>query len=119
MRRKGAAHRVWFVAVAFTVVLSGCRDVGLLDRNLPLAEAQQREFGYQVYESSSSRSAVAMGGRHWIQSTAAETVPARLLVPVGTAGGTTLYAMRGEQAPYSRLYSPAADGRWAPYLRLN
>jgi hypothetical protein len=101
------------------VVLSGCRDVGLPDRNLPLEEAQQREYGYQVYEASASRPAVAMGGRHWIQSTPAETVPARLLVPVGTSGGTTLYALRGEEAPYSRLYSPAADGRWAPYLRLN
>jgi hypothetical protein len=119
MRRKGAALRVWLVTIACAAALSACRDVGLPDRNLPLEEAQNRELSYQVYEPSASRPALAMGGRHWIRSLPVEAVPSHLLVPIGTAGGTTLYALRGAEAPYSRLYSPVAGGRWAPYLRLN
>jgi hypothetical protein len=119
MRRKGTALRVWLVTIVCTAGLSACRDVGLPDRNLPLAEAQNRESSYPVYEPSASRPALAVGGRHWIRSPLAETVPAHMLVPIGTAGGTALYALRGAEAPYSRLYSPVSDGRWAPYLRLN
>lgn len=119
MRRESAAPRVWLVAIACVTVLSACRDNGLPDRNLPLAEAQHREFGYQVYEPSANNRAIALGGRHWVRSLAVETIPARLLVPVGTAEGTQLFALRNEATPYSRLYSPVSQNRWSPYLRLN
>ena len=119
MKRRTAALRVWLMAMVCVTVLSGCRDNGLPNRNLPLAEAQQREFRYQVYEPGQNSPALAMGGRHWVRSLPVETVPARMLVQVGTVDGTQLFALRGEEAPYSRLYSPVSQNRWSPYLRLN
>ena len=99
--------------------LAACRDNGLADRNLPLAEAQNREFGYAVYEPNPDNTPVAMAGRHWLSAQRVESIPDRLLVPIGTADGTTLYARRGEQAPFATLYAPVSEGRWTPYLRLN
>ena len=119
MKRRGAAPRAWLVVIACAAGLSACRDNGLADRNLPLEEAQNREYGYQVYEPSASTPPLAMGGRHWIRSQTMETIAPHVLVPVGTAGGTQLYARRGEEAPYSRLYAQVSEDRWAPYLRLN
>ncbi|MGH7447964.1 MAG: hypothetical protein ACREK1_01725 [Longimicrobiales bacterium] len=119
MKRTSAARCVWLVAIACAVTLSACRDNGLPDRNLPLAEAQQREFRYPVYQPSQNNPALAMGGRHWIRSLPVETVPARMLVHVGTVEGTQLFARRGEEAPYTRLYSPLSRNRWSPYVRLN
>jgi hypothetical protein len=105
--------------MACATVLSACRDNGLRDRNLPLDEAQNRQFGYRVYEPSTDTPALAMGGRHWIRSQVVETIAPHVLAPVGTAEGTQLYARRGEEAPYSRLYEQLSEDRWAPYLRLN
>ena len=119
MKRGGAALRLGLVAIACAAGLSACRDNGLPDRNLPLQEAQHREYGYPVYQSSSETPAIAMGGRHWMRSHAVETIAPHVLVPVGAAEGTQLFARRGEQAPYSRLYAQLAPDRWALYLRLN
>jgi hypothetical protein len=119
MRRRGAALRVCLVALVSAAAVSACRDNGLPDRNLPLDQAQQRQFGYTVYQPSTDTPALAMGGRHWIRSLPVETIPAHVLVPVGSADGTQLYARRGEEAPYSRLWEQVAPDRWAPYLRLN
>lgn len=119
MKHRGAAWRVWLVAIACAAGLSACRDNGLPDRNLPLEEAQNRAYGYPVYQPSTATAAVAMGGRHWIRSQTVETIARHVLQPVGVAEGTQLFAVRGEQAPYSRLYSPVAQDRWALYLRLN
>ena len=119
MRQTGAAVRIWLMAILCVGGLSACRDNGLPDRNLPLEEARHREFRYEVYEAAQVNPPLAMGGRHWIRSLPVETVPSRLLVQVGTAEGTRLFALRGEEAPYSRLYAPVSQDRWAPYLRLN
>jgi hypothetical protein len=119
MRRTGGALRVWLVAIACVAGLSACRDNGLPDRNLPLDEAQHRELRYTVYQPATDTPALAMGGRYWIRSHAVETIAAHVLVPVGTAEGTQLFARRGEAAPYGRLYQRISQDRWAPYLRLN
>jgi hypothetical protein len=119
MRRRGPALRVWLVALACVAGLSACRDNGLRDRNLPLDQAQNREYGYPVYEPSTDTPALAMGGRHWIRSQAVQTIPGHVLVPVGTAEDTQLFARRGDEAPYSLLYARISQDRWAPYLRLN
>jgi hypothetical protein len=119
MKRRGPVPRAWLVALACVVALSACRDNGLRDRNLPLAEAQHREFRYAVYEPAQDASVVAVGGRHWMRSHAVEPIADHVLVPVTGADGAQLYARRGEQAPYSRLYAQVSRGHWAPYLRLN
>lgn len=119
MKRRGAAMRVWLIATICMTGLSACRDNGLPDRNLPLEEAQTREYGYQVYQPSAATPAIAMGGRHWLRSETVESIAGHVLEPVGTAEGTQLFAPRGDQAPYSRLYAQVGQDRWALYLRLN
>ncbi|HEX6308186.1 MAG TPA: hypothetical protein VFZ69_08370 [Longimicrobiales bacterium] len=111
--------RLGVVVLGCAVLSAGCRDNGLADRNLPLDEARTREFQYPVYEPTPDHAPVALAGRHWIRATREETIPQRLLVQVGDAAGTPLYALRSERAPFSRLYAPVSQNRWAPYLRLN
>ncbi|CAN5806140.1 hypothetical protein BH23GEM9_BH23GEM9_25080 [soil metagenome] len=117
--KRGAAVRLWAAAAVCALGLSACHEGGLPDRNLPLQEARHRQYGYPVYQPVANNPAVAMGGRHWMRSLPVETIPARLLMPVGSAEGTTLYTVRGARTPYSRLYTPVGEDRWAPYLRLN
>jgi hypothetical protein len=117
MKRTGGAARAALVTMAL-VGLSACKDSGLPDRNLPIQEARQREYGYPVYERAPDATAVAAAGRNWIRSAAVESIPAGLLVPVEGAD-VQLYAVRGATAPYDRLYAPAGPDLWAPYLRLD
>jgi hypothetical protein len=119
MERRAAAPKLVVLVLSCIVGAAGCRDNGLADRNLPLEEAQHREYGYAVYQSAANNPALAMGGRHWVRSLPVETVPARMLAPVGNAEGTPLYALRGQSAPYSRLYAPVSEDRWLPHVRLN
>jgi hypothetical protein len=119
MRRGGGAVRTWLLAVGCVVGLTACHEGGLPDRNLPLQEARHREFRYPAYQPVANNPAVAMAGRHWIRSLPIETIPDQMLVPVGAAEGTQLFALRGAREPYSRLYTPVGEGRWAPFLRLN
>jgi hypothetical protein len=112
--------RLGMLALACVAGLTACKDSGLPDRNLPLQEARHRQFAYPAYQPLANNAPVAAAGRHWLRSAAVEQIPANVLVPVAT-GRTArqLYAVRGAQAPYSRLYAPAGPGRWTPYLRLN
>jgi hypothetical protein len=119
MKRNGAAARSMLVALLCVTGLSACRDNGLPDRNLPLDAARNREFRYSVYDHTANNPPIAMGGRHWMRTLPVETVPGRMLVQVGNADGTLLFARRGEEAPYSRLYSPVSTDRWLTYVRLN
>lgn len=116
MRRR--AVPVWLLAALCVVVLSGCRDNGLHDRNLPLQEARYREQPYPTYQAATN-TPVPMAGHYWMRSLTVESIPSRLLVQVGNAEGTLLYALRSERAPYSRLYTPVSQDRWAPFARLN
>jgi hypothetical protein len=119
MNRRVGAVWGWTVMLAVALALPGCKDSGLPDRNLPLDQARHREFGYPGYQPTADNAPVAVAGRHWIRSLPVETIPMRLLVPVGNADGTLVYALRGARPPYSRLYTPIGDDRWAPLLRLN
>jgi hypothetical protein len=120
-RMKGVqgGRRLLLLAIAAVLGLSACRDSGLPDRNIPLPEARHRQYSFVAYQPAANNPPVAMAGRHWIRSLPVETIPAARLVPVGSAEGTQLYALRGARAPYSRLYAPVGQDRWAPYLRLN
>jgi hypothetical protein len=105
--------------VLLGVALTACKDSGLPDRNVPLQEARHRQYSYPTYQPLANNAPVAAAGRHWVRSAAVEEIPAGVLVPVASVDGTQLYAVRGAQAPYSRLYAPVGTNRWAPYLRLN
>jgi hypothetical protein len=119
MKRGSGAARLGLLAAVCIATLTACHEGGLPDRNLPLQEARHREFRYPAYQPVANNPQIALAGRHWARSLPVESIPDRLLVPVGSADGTPLYALRGARAPYSRLYSPVGDGRWVPYLRLN
>jgi hypothetical protein len=109
------------VTTALCVVgLAGCRDNGLPDKNLPVEEARHRYIQpYLSYQAMAATTPVAIGGREWMPSLPVETIPARMLQPVGSAEGTTLFALRGDEAPYSSLYASEGGDRWRPYLRIN
>lgn len=119
MNRQSRTVRLWPLVLAGTLALTACRDSGLPDRNLPVDQARHREFGYPGYQATAGSTPIAIAGRHWIRSLPVETIPARLLEPVGNADGMAVYALRGARPPYSRLYTPISDDRWAPLLRLN
>jgi hypothetical protein len=119
MTGRGGAGRLGAVVLATVIVIAGCRDNGLPDRNLPLEEARHRTYGYPAYENLTDHPQVAVAGRHWMPGLPVERIPDRMLVPVGGDGTTQLYALRGAEAPYSRLYARAGAGEWRPFLRLN
>ena len=111
------ALRAFMLVLA--VALTACRDSGLPDRNLPLMDARNREYSYEAYQPAPNAMPVALAGSNWMRSLPMVTIPPRLLAPVGNADGTVLYALRGRSAPYDRLYSPAGDDRWRPFLPLH
>jgi hypothetical protein len=119
MRGVRGGARLGMLALVTVIGLPACRDSGLPDRNLPLQEARHRQYSYPAYQPLANNVPVAAAGRHWIRSAAVEQIPANKLVPVATVDGMQLYAVRGTAAPYSRLYAPVGQDRWAPYLRLN
>jgi hypothetical protein len=119
MKRRLAGVRGAAVILALAAGLAGCRDSGLPDRNLPAEAARTREYGYPVYEASPDARPVAAAGRHWIRGAPEEQIPGTLMVPVAADGAVQLYAPRHARAPYDRLYAPAGQDRWTPYLRLN
>lgn len=116
---KSGSGAVWRFGVASVLVLGlgACRDSGLPDRNLPLDEARFREFRYPAYQPLADNAPVAAAGRVWLGSLPVETIPQRLLTPVATTEGRTLYAAQGQSNP-GRLYAQVGPDRWQPYLRL-
>lgn len=119
MKRVARPGRMGVIAVVALLGLTACKDNGLKDRNLPLDEARHRQYSYPAYEATPSDVPVAAGGRAYMPSLPYESIPDGVLVPVSGATGEVLYAVRGSQAPYSRLYAEAGEGRWRPYLPLN
>lgn len=119
MKLRTGTGRLWVAVLAATVGLAACKDSGLPDRNLPIDDARHREFRYPAYQPTADNQPVAHAGRHWIRSLPVESIPSSLLEPVGGEGGMQLYAVRGSRPPYSRLYTPVGEDRWAPLLRLN
>ena len=52
-RIRRRSRRTGVLAVAgFVVILGGCRDSGLPDKNIPLAEAQTRQLPYPAYQTN-------------------------------------------------------------------
>jgi hypothetical protein len=118
--RRGAVRMAAVAAVMLCgASLGACRDSGLPGKNLPRQEARNRQSRYPAYQPAPDHSPVVVAGRQWLGALPIESIPDRMLVPVGSANGQTLYAQRGRQAPYSRIYSRVSEGRWRPYVRLD
>ncbi|NJD10458.1 MAG: hypothetical protein FIB01_08510 [Gemmatimonadetes bacterium] len=98
----------------------GCRDVGLPDRNLPLDQAEQRTYGYPVYQAlPDSAPVLQVAGHRWQATAPIETIEARLLAAVGNANGTAVYALTWDKPPYDRLYALVGENRWRVIERID
>jgi hypothetical protein len=94
--------------------LVACRDSGLPDRNLPRAEAEQRAYGYPVYQplGAALTEIWELNDRRWQLSAHVETIAATALTSVANANGTAMYALNWDQPPYDRLFTPVGENRW-------
>ncbi len=93
----------------------GCRDVGL-QGNIPLQEAENRQYRYATYEMTEAAghgaNVVRFDARNWMASAVLERIPERLLRPVGDADGTPVFAPVWTEPPYASIYAPAGRGHW-------
>ena len=118
MERNGRRRFSGFVAGLILVAVSGCVDSGLPDRNLPLDEAESRQFRYNVYDSRAEAETIFQHeDADWAVAGTAERIPASHLVSAGTAGAHALFVLATDQAPYDRLYIETERG-WMPYARV-
>jgi hypothetical protein len=118
----GRSGSQWILGVTATLAAfatAGCRDSGLPDRNLPLADAETRRFSYEVYQPRDEAETVF---RHdqadWVVAGEPQRIPASHLVSAGSAEGRALFALVTDAAPYDRLYVETA-GAWTPFARVN
>ena len=119
MKNTRRSHAVMCIAVA-ALVSSACNEKGLPGKNRPLAEVQNVEWRYPVYEATPAGSKVVeLGGRTWQITGASETVPASMLQSVSTVGGQQIYALKSDNAPYDRLYTPAVGGKYTLLANIN
>jgi hypothetical protein len=107
--------------IAATAALSACRDSGLPDRNLPLAAAEQRTFGYPTYQpmGQALTEVWELDGRRWQLSGHIEAIPQGQLRSVANANGTSMYALQWDEAPVDQLYTPVGEGRWRVVLPID
>jgi hypothetical protein len=101
-------RRAPVIALCGALVLVGCQDLGLED-NLPLEEAEGRPPSELVVAVMGPGAAadreIIVAGRLWVPSGLPQTLQAGELVPVGSSGGTTVYARSWDEAPYDALFT--------------
>lgn len=131
------ARSTLVAAAAAVLVMAGCRDSGLPDRNLALEDAEHRapdalvQAVYPQYGAASGQSAAAsheaMASRQITlgeQTFQASGRPVHLggttLTPVGTgAMGGTFSAAIWDEPPYDRLYLAHPGGTYLEYLPVH
>lgn len=110
----------WVAAGALAVVLGGCKDSGLANRNLPLSQAEHRTDSYPAYQQSpASQEIWELAGVRWQASAQVETIDANLLGSVANANGTAMYALTSDPAPYDQLYTPIGENRWRTVVPID
>lgn len=122
-------HRTSIIAVcALGLALVACRDLGLED-NVPLEEAMQQpplDLVAAVHAPADGPEPLIIDGRLWRPSGVPITTGTGELRPVGSAGGTTVYARSWDRPPYDEVFAridPAGpdagtaddDGPWQPF----
>lgn len=109
--------------VALALALGACVPEGMRGAELvALEEAEQRQLPYAVYEMTEAgghaANVVSWDSRNWMAGSMTESVPARLMQPIGEAGGAQVFAPTWSRAPHSRVYTRSADGRWHPLFEV-
>jgi hypothetical protein len=110
------------VGLLVPLLLAACKDSGLPGRNTPSSQAALQQSRYPVYEAGAATGGAGaggfvLGGQTWVRAGTRETIPLRLLKPVGNAQGAEIYALSWDGAPYTRLYMRAEDGSSWPLSR--
>lgn len=117
---EGSGRR-WASLVVTSVTaltLVGCVDSGLPDRNLPLEEAEHREFRYEVYQPrTAAESLLHHEDSDWAVAGGPEHIPASQLVSAGMAGVQEVFALATDAAPIDRLYLETVRG-WIPFVKV-
>ena len=106
---------------AFAVVMLGASVAcNGWPRAAELSEATQKPEKYPGYSATPAEPPpFPFAGRHWIVSPPAFELRGARLQPVGTAGGMTLFAQPGTQAPYGELYTQAGGTKWRKALPID
>lgn len=64
------------------------------------------------------REPIQLGDRSWVPSGVEYRIPAESLRPAGTAAGLSFYAMRWDETPHDRLFTPLEPGVWMEYVEV-
>ena len=83
-------------------------------------QAEQKPEKYPTYAAASAEESatIVFGDRRYTVTPALVDLHDAQLQPVGTAGTVSLYAPKGEQAPYSALYTPVSGTVWRRVLPI-
>ncbi len=112
----------WGVA-AVVLALAGCKDLGVRgSANVPLEIARTRPpafWSYQAVKSAQVRKVyegrqgdlLTVGSQKFLVQFPDFAGSPSLLVPAASQGGAAVYALRGEQPPFDRVYVAAAPNR--------
>ena len=137
------ARATLFATIAL-VALAGCKDSGLPDRNLPYEEAAHRppdalvqavhpatraggadahggmpmDSAHAGAAANASR-AVTIGEQTFVPAGMPLDIDAALLTQVGAGGGMSFHAVRGDDAPYDRVYMTHPGGRYITYMPVH
>jgi hypothetical protein len=83
-------------------------------------EARDKPEKYPTYAMTPLEPApFAFSGRHWVISPATFEMTGARLEPIGTAGGTRIFAAQGASAPYTILYAPVGGTKWRRVLPID
>lgn len=79
-----------------------------------LDEAEHKPEKYLTYDAipAQATDTLTFEGRRWMVEPAVVELHGANLQTVGTAGGTAVYAEKGEASPYNVLYADAGGGKW-------
>ena len=138
--------RATLFATLAIVALAGCKDSGLPDRNLPIDEATRRPpdalvqavhpetragqaahgetpadeaHGGAAGSAAMTSRAIRIGDQTFLPAGMPTDVDPALLSQVGAGGGMSFHAVRGDDAPYDRVFMTHPGGRYITYMPVH
>ena len=101
----------YMVAIACGAALFGCNG---WPRAADYKQAEHKPEKYVTYTATAARPGepFTFDNRRWMVEPKAVNLHETALQPVGSAAGVSIYAPKGEQAPYGALYTPAGGTMW-------
>ncbi|HEX6590247.1 MAG TPA: hypothetical protein VF039_14670 [Longimicrobiales bacterium] len=135
------ARATLFATIA-VVAVAGCKDSGLPDRNLPIDEAAHRAPDALVQAvhpetragaegaaamptdeahagAATQSRAITIGEQTFLPAGMPMDVDPALLTQVGAGGGMSFHAVRGDEAPYDRVFMTHPGGRYITYMPVH